>query len=60
MKVIKSSVYIFSTPRLDIKYNGITVPSAAAAEITVKDSAAGKVVTASGLGLYTAKGTILI
>ena len=41
--------------RLDIKYNGNTVPSAAAAEINVRDSVAGKIVTAAGLGLYTAK-----
>ena len=38
-----------------IKYNGKTVPSAVATEINVRDSAAGKMVTASGLGLYTAK-----
>ena len=41
--------------RLDIKYNGKTVPSAVATEINVRDSAAGKMVTASGLGLYSAK-----
>ncbi len=41
--------------RLDVKFNGSNVPAALATDLSVRDPLAGKVVTAAGLGLYTAK-----